>query len=48
MNFLYPADIFPFSDIEQTDPETGLSDGLLTHNLKPAYRPEGFLHQLFV
>ena len=42
MNFLYPIDIFPFSDIEQTDPETGLSDGLLTHNLKPEYRPKVF------
>ncbi len=31
MNFFYPTDIFPFSDLEQTDPETGLTDGLLAH-----------------
>jgi hypothetical protein len=29
MNTLYPTDIFPFSDTPQTDPETGLTDGLL-------------------
>ena len=28
--FFYPTDIFPFTDIEQTDPETGETDGLLT------------------
>jgi hypothetical protein len=28
-NFLYPTDIFPFSDADQTDPETGLTDGIL-------------------
>jgi hypothetical protein len=28
-NFLYPTDIFPFSDAEQTDPETQISDGIL-------------------
>lgn len=28
--FLYPTDIFPFSDVEQTDPETGETDGLLS------------------
>ncbi len=28
-NTLYPTDIFPFSDTVQTDPETGLTDGLL-------------------
>ncbi|PYI84417.1 MAG: hypothetical protein DME26_13295, partial [Verrucomicrobia bacterium] len=31
MNFFYPTDIFPFSDMEQADPETGLTDGLLRH-----------------
>ncbi|WP_051670314.1 alpha/beta hydrolase domain-containing protein [Bryobacter aggregatus] len=30
-NFFYPSDIFPFSDLAQTDPETGITDGLLTH-----------------
>jgi hypothetical protein len=29
--FLYPTDTFPFTDVEQTDPETGERDGLLTH-----------------
>jgi len=29
-NFFYPTDVFPFSDVEQTDPETGRTDGLLT------------------
>lgn len=28
-NTLYPTDIFPFSDTVQSDPETGLTDGLL-------------------
>jgi hypothetical protein len=42
MNFFYPTDIFPFSDVEQKDPETGISDGLLTHGLKPEHRPKIF------
>ncbi|HTM50986.1 MAG TPA: alpha/beta hydrolase domain-containing protein [Bryobacteraceae bacterium] len=29
MNLLYPTDIFPFTDVSQTDPETGISDGIL-------------------
>ena len=29
MNFFYPTVIFPFTDVAQTDPETGLTDGLL-------------------
>src|SRR5262249_37171082 len=29
--FFFPTDIFPFTDVEQTDPETGERDGLLTH-----------------
>ena len=28
--FFYPTDIFPFTDVEQTDPETNETDGLLT------------------
>jgi len=28
--FFYPTDIFPFTDLEQTDPETKETDGLLT------------------
>lgn len=39
LNFFYPTDIFPFTDAEQTDPETGLTDGLLTHATKPAHQP---------
>src|SRR5437879_3479260 len=31
LNFFYPTDIFPFTDAAETDPETGLTDGLLTH-----------------
>jgi hypothetical protein len=29
LNFFYPTDIFPFSDVVQKDPESGLEDGLL-------------------
>jgi len=42
INFFYPTDIFPFTDVEQTDPETGLTDGLLTHAGKPALLPKIF------
>jgi hypothetical protein len=42
LNFVYPTDIFPFSDIEQRDPETGAVDGLLTHATKPAFQPNVF------
>jgi len=30
LNTLYPTDLFPFTDAAQTDPETGLTDGLLS------------------
>jgi hypothetical protein len=42
LNFFYPTDIFPFSDLPQTDPETGVTDGLLSHATKPEFRPEVF------
>jgi hypothetical protein len=42
LNFLYPTDIFPFTDIAQRDPETGLQDGLLTHGTKPEVQPRVF------
>lgn len=42
LNFFYPTDIFPFSDVEQRDPETGAVDGLLTHATKPAFQPNVF------
>jgi len=29
LNTFYPTDIFPFSDLPQSDPETGLNEGLL-------------------
>jgi hypothetical protein len=42
INFFYPTDIFPFTDAEQTDPATGVTDGLLTHATKPAFQPNIF------
>ena len=42
INFFHPTDIFPFTDVEQTDPESGISDGLLTHNMKPEFLPKIF------
>ncbi len=41
-NLFYPTDIFPFTDVAQTDPETGLTDGLLTHAATPATTPRIF------
>ena len=41
-NFFYPTDIFPFTDVEQTDPETGITDGLLTHSPEARFRPKIF------
>ena len=42
MNFFHPTDIFPFSDRKQTDPITGMTDGLQTHRLKPEFLPKVF------
>ncbi len=42
LNFFYPTDIFPFTDIAQKDPETGVSDGLLTHAGSPELLPKVF------
>jgi hypothetical protein len=39
-SFFYPVDIFPFTDVEQLDPESGLRDGLLTHNMKSQFMPK--------
>jgi len=39
-NFLYPVNIFPFSDASQLDPETGRRDGLLTHATKDQFLPK--------
>ena len=41
-NTLTPVDIFPFTDLEQTDPQTGIKDGLLTHALTPEFWPKIF------
>ena len=45
-NTLYPVDRFPFTDLEETDPVTGVKDGLLTHALAPRHAAEDFLHVL--
>ncbi len=42
MNFFYPTDIFPFTDAVETDPETGLSDGLLARAEKAGVVPRIF------
>jgi hypothetical protein len=42
INFLYPTDIFPFTDAPQRDPETGVTDGLLSHALRPDMQPRIF------
>jgi hypothetical protein len=41
-NTLTPVDIFPFTDLEQTDPQTGMKDGLLTHALPSEFWPKIF------
>jgi Alpha/beta hydrolase domain len=40
LNTLYPTDIFPFTDLDETD--AGLTDGLLTHAMKPRDWPKVF------
>ena len=37
LNQFHPTDIFPFTDIEQTDPETGRTEGLLTRQRERFY-----------
>lgn len=41
-NTLYPTDIFPFSDVSQTDPVTGLTDGLLVRAVEDKVVPKIF------
>lgn len=41
LNTLYPTDIFPFTDLPQTDPETGLTDGILAR-VPPEQTPKIF------
>jgi len=40
--FFYPTDIFPFTDVDQTDPETGETDGILTLAAKQKVLPKIF------
>ena len=42
LNFFYPTDIFPFTDVAQRDPATGATDGLLTHAGAPELLPKIF------
>jgi hypothetical protein len=42
MNLFYPTDIFPFTDVEETDPETGLADGLLAKAAQAHVTPKVF------
>ena len=44
-NILYPVDMFPFTDADQTDPETGLTDGILARATKSGTVPK-FFHVL--
>jgi hypothetical protein len=41
-NFFYPTDLFPFTDTEQTDPETGDRGGLLTTAMQQKAVPKIF------
>jgi hypothetical protein len=41
LNLFYPTDLFPFTDLPETDPETGISAGLLD-KLDPKLRPKIF------
>ena len=42
INFFYPTDIFPFTDAAEKDPDTGVTDGLLTHAGAPEFLPKIF------
>jgi len=41
-NMFYPTDVFPFTDLEETDPETGLTDGLLVKAVQAKVAPKIF------
>jgi hypothetical protein len=41
INFFYPTDIFPFTDLDERDPKTGLSDGILSRQ-EPEHQPKVF------
>ena len=42
LTFFYPTDIFPFTDVEQTDPETRETDGVLKVTAKQNVLPKIF------
>jgi hypothetical protein len=42
LNFFYPTDIFPFTDSPETDPVTGVTDGLQTHATPADLLPKVF------
>lgn len=42
MNVLYPTDIFPFTDLPETDPETGMTDSILAKAQKSNTVPKIF------
>lgn len=42
LNLLYPTDVFPFTDLPETDPETGAADALLARAVKANVVPKIF------
>jgi hypothetical protein len=42
LNTLYPTDVFPFTDLDETDPVSNAKGGLLTHSGKPDFWPKIF------
>ena len=42
INMLFPVDMFPFTDVPETDPETGTTDALLTRAEKSGTVPKIF------
>ena len=48
LNFFYPTDIFPFSDVAQRDPETGTVDGLHEPRDQSQFAPAVFYTELGV
>src|SRR5207245_6232392 len=42
LNLFYPTDIFPFTDLDETDPETGLTGGILAKADKAHTTPKIF------
>ncbi|MGA2132663.1 MAG: alpha/beta hydrolase domain-containing protein [Bryobacteraceae bacterium] len=42
LNTFYPTDIFPFTDLPETDPDTGITDGLLAHATPALLAPKIF------